>query len=104
MTVEPERDLSRVIGRAVERAPQAPGDYSARILARSRRRRARTQALLAAAAVVLVVGGGAVAVQGVLGGEPPVAATPTPEVTPSPMMTMPAPVAEMWPEAVHTIP
>ncbi|MER5426877.1 hypothetical protein [Streptosporangium roseum] len=104
MTVEPEHDLSRIIGRAVDRAPQAPGDYSTQILAHSRRRRARTQALLAAAAVVLVVGGGAVAVRGVVGGEPPVAATPTSEAMPSPMMTTPAPIAQVWPEAVHTIP
>ncbi|TDD02848.1 hypothetical protein E1292_22435 [Nonomuraea deserti] len=32
------------------------------------------------------------------------AADITPETTPSPTMTMPAPVAEVWPDAVHTIP
>ncbi|GAA2671137.1 TolB-like translocation protein [Nonomuraea recticatena] len=104
MTVEPERDLSRVIARAAERAPRAPADYSTQILARSRRRKVRIQALLTAAAVVLVAGGGSVAVRATLSGEPPVAATPTPDATPSLTMPMPAPVAQVWPQAVHTIP
>ncbi|MGI5287710.1 hypothetical protein ACQEVF_30840 [Nonomuraea polychroma] len=104
MTAEPERDHSRVVGRGAERAPQDPGDYSAQTLARSLWRRVRTQALLTAMAVMLVAGGGGVAVWATLSGDSPVAATPTPAATPSPAMTRPAPVAQVWPEAVRTIP
>ncbi|MEV4220500.1 hypothetical protein [Nonomuraea sp. NPDC049725] len=105
-----ERELAQVIGGAARRAPRAPGGYAAQVLTRSRRRRARTQAILAAVAVVVVAGGGGIGLREALGADPPVAAGPAREATPSPAMTLPAmpavpdPVAQVWPEAVHTIP
>ncbi|MEV4353658.1 hypothetical protein [Nonomuraea sp. NPDC049625] len=87
MSTDLEDDLSRVLGRAAEGAPQAPIGFPGRIAARSRRRRTRTQALVAAVAMVIV----GVTVRGIDGAQ--VAQT-----------RLPAPVEKVWPGAVWKIP
>ncbi|MFI6734093.1 hypothetical protein ACIBI9_14275 [Nonomuraea sp. NPDC050451] len=87
MSTDLEDDLSRVLGRAAEGAPQAPTGFPGRIAARSRRRRTRTQALVAAIAMVIV----GVTVRGTVGAQ--VAQTKLPE-----------PVETVWPDAVWKIP
>ncbi|MFI9839275.1 hypothetical protein ACIHFD_19740 [Nonomuraea sp. NPDC051941] len=87
MSTDLEDDLSRVLGRAAEGAPQAPTGFPGRIAARSRRRRTRTQALVAAVAMVIV----GVTVRGIDGAQ--VAQTRLPE-----------PVETVWPGAVWKIP
>jgi hypothetical protein len=84
-----EDDLSRVLGRAAEGAPQAPTGFPGRIVARSRRRRARTwtQALVAAVAMVIV----GVTVRGTGGAQPA-------------QTKLPDPVEAVWPDAVWKIP
>ncbi|MER6001391.1 hypothetical protein ABT120_22685 [Nonomuraea angiospora] len=91
MSTDLEDDLSRVLGRAAEGAPQAPTGFPGRIAARSRRRRTRTQALVAAVAMVIVAGGLGVTVRGTDG--------------PRPAQTkLPDPVEKVWPDAVWKIP
>ncbi|MGW0192681.1 hypothetical protein [Nonomuraea sp. NPDC003201] len=87
MSTDLEDDLSRVLGRAAEGAPQAPTGFPGRIAARSRRRRTRTQALVAAVAMVIA----GVTVRGIDGAQ--VAQTKPPE-----------PVETVWPGAVWKIP
>jgi hypothetical protein len=87
MSTDLEDDLSRVLGRAAEGAPQAPTGFPGRIAARSRRRRTRTQALVAAVAMVIV----GVTVRGTDGAQ--VAQTKLPD-----------PVETVWPDAVWKIP
>ncbi|MEV4011519.1 hypothetical protein AB0J35_13535 [Nonomuraea angiospora] len=86
MSTDLEDDLSRVLARAAEGAPQAPTGFPGRIAARSRRRRTRTQALVAAVAMVIV----GVTVRGIDGAQ--VAQTKLPE-----------PVETVWPGAVWKI-
>ncbi|MGR6912627.1 TolB family protein [[Actinomadura] parvosata] len=93
-----EADLARVIGRAAERAPQAPSDLPARVVSRSRRRRSRTLAAATAVAVVVVAGGVALSVRG-LQGAPDVAVHPA-----TPTATTPGLVEQVWPDAVWKIP
>ncbi|MEV6032138.1 hypothetical protein AB0L65_13360 [Nonomuraea sp. NPDC052116] len=87
MSTDLEDDLSRVLGRAAEGAPQAPTGFPGRIAARSRRRRTRTQALVAAVAMVIA----GLTVRGIDGAQ--VAQTKLPE-----------PVETVWPGAVWKIP
>ncbi|MEV4171953.1 hypothetical protein [Nonomuraea sp. NPDC049709] len=106
MTKELEDDLRRVIGRAAESAPQAPSGLSTEIVGRSRRRRARTLAAVTALAVAVVAGGVAVTVRGLGDDRAHLAVNPAP----SPRKSLaaqegrPAPVEEVWPNAVWKIP
>ncbi|MFI7222113.1 hypothetical protein ACIBO5_02745 [Nonomuraea angiospora] len=91
MSTELEDDLSRVLGRAAEGAPQAPTGFPGRIAARSRRRRTRTWTLVAAVAMVIVAGGLGVTLRGADEARP--AQTRSPD-----------PVEKVWPDAVWKIP
>jgi hypothetical protein len=105
MSKDLENDLTRVIGRAAESAPQAPSDLPTQVMGRSRRRRTRTLAsvtALAASAVVVVAGGVALSVRG-LQEAPQVAVEPAPAPS-AERDTMPGPVEQVWPDAVRKIP
>ncbi|GAA3158577.1 hypothetical protein GCM10010466_56690 [Planomonospora alba] len=113
-----EADLVRVLARAAETAPEPAAD----LLETVRRRRARrvrrsVRSALAVAAVIAVTAGGAAVMRGALsggGGEGPVLGdapvTAVPERTerssraPEPVRVGIRPAAEVWPQAVSTIP
>ncbi|MGP4101825.1 hypothetical protein [Nonomuraea sp. KM90] len=106
MTKELEDDLRRVIGRAAETAPQAPSGLSTAIVGRSRRRRARTLAAVTALAVAVVAGGVSVTVRD-LGDDSAhlaVNPVPSPQESQAAQEGRPAPVEEVWPNAVWKIP
>ncbi|MFF4616389.1 TolB-like translocation protein [Nonomuraea jabiensis] len=87
MSTDLEDDLSRVLGRVAEGAPQAPTGFPGRIAARSRRRRTRARALVAAVAMVIA----GVTVRGTVGAQPA-------------QTRLPEPVEAVWPDAVWKIP
>ncbi|MEV0826423.1 TolB family protein [Nonomuraea rubra] len=100
-----ENDLTRVLGRAAESAPQAPSDLPTQVMGRSRRRRTHTLTAvtaLAAAGVVVVAGGVTLSVRGPQE-PPPVAVDPGPTSS-AEQTTNPDPVEKVWPDAVWKIP
>ncbi|SEH00369.1 hypothetical protein SAMN05444920_116104 [Nonomuraea solani] len=96
MTKELEDDLQRVLGRAAEIAPQAPGGFSAHIARTSRRRRTRTLAVATALAAAVVAGGVTATVRGLDQGGTQIAVAPGEQI--------PDPVEKVWPAAVWKIP
>ncbi|MGW3346748.1 TolB family protein [Nonomuraea rubra] len=95
-----EDELIGALRAAGEHAPDDGGELLAGVALRRRRRTRRRVRVLAAAAAVVVL---SVGIRGVLlsgGGEGDLATTPAPE-PPAPRS---APVEELWPDAVFTLP
>lgn len=98
-----ESKLSRTLNHAATQAPHAPGTLAGTVETRFRRRRRRSQALLAAAAVVVLAGGTSYALRG-----EDIRAVPATSATAAPVQArlteLPAPIEQVWPEAVRKIP
>lgn len=98
-----ESKLSRTLTHAAARAPHAPGNLAGTVEVRYRGRRRRGQALLAAAAVVVLAGGTSYALRGEdIRAVPATSATATPAQ--ARLTELPAPIEQVWPEAVRKIP
>lgn len=103
MSSDLERTLTRTLSAAADRAPDQPPDLLHRVEARYRQRHRRRNVAIAGIAVLVVAAGSVATVHNLTYEPPPPRPAPTVVAAPGAAPTVKPPIADVWPQAVHTI-